>query len=212
MLGVGLGWRAEEFEALGVRSGDRARRLEDSITAYRQAWSGQLVTGGEHLATRMCPSGRCLRGRAGSIWIGGHSERAIRRAGRLADGFMAGDVTPTTLASQVELARDALASAGREGSFTIAVHLPTFAWHGDDAWELVRRHHSYVAWKYDDMDDARHRAGDPRSRPRSMPSSRRISVSRSSWARPRMWPTTSRELEEAAGAISTSSLASTTRG
>ena len=48
MLGVGLGWRAEEFEALGVRLGDRARRLEDSIAVYRQAWRGELVTGGEY--------------------------------------------------------------------------------------------------------------------------------------------------------------------
>ena len=32
------------------------------------------------------------------------------------------------------------------------MHLPTFAWNGDDAWERVRDHHRYVAWKYEDMD------------------------------------------------------------
>lgn len=162
VLGVGLGWRAEEFEALGVRVGDRVRRLEDSIVVYRQAWNGELVTGGEHLSYADVPV-RPLPARAGGppIWIGGLSEPAIRRAGRLADGFMATEVTPSSLADQVELARDAFARAGREGPFTVAVHLPTFVWHGDDAWELVRRYHWYISWKYDDMDDARHRVGDP---------------------------------------------------
>ena len=162
VLGVGLGWRVEEFEALGVRVGDRVRRLEDSIAVYRQAWSGELVTGGEHLSYPDVPV-RPLPARAGGppIWIGGASEPAIRRAGRIADGFIAGDVTAAALASQAELAREAFAQAGRDGPFTIAVHLPTFAWHGDDAWELVRGHHWYITWKYDDMDDSRHRAGDP---------------------------------------------------
>ena len=41
------------------------------------------------------------------------------------------------------------------------MHLPTFAWPGDDAWELVRPYHWYVSWKYDDMDGARHRRGGP---------------------------------------------------
>ncbi len=162
VLGVGLGWRAEEFEALGVLLRDRVRRLEDSIAVYRQAWSGELVTGGELLSYPDVPV-RPLPARPGGppIWIGGLTEPAIRRAGRLADGFMATEVTPSSLAHQVELAREAFARAGREGPFAVAVHLPTFAWHGDDAWELVRRHHWYITWKYDDMDEARHRAGDP---------------------------------------------------
>jgi alkanesulfonate monooxygenase SsuD/methylene tetrahydromethanopterin reductase-like flavin-dependent oxidoreductase (luciferase family) len=88
------------------------------------------------------------------IWIGGLSEAAIRRAGRIADGFMATEVTPAELAEQVAIARAARAD---EGPFEISVHVPTFPWHGEDAWEIVRPHHWYVSWKYDDMDEARHR-------------------------------------------------------
>ncbi|HVF07975.1 MAG TPA: LLM class flavin-dependent oxidoreductase [Actinomycetota bacterium] len=162
VLGIGLGWRVEEFEALGVRLADRVRRLEDSIAVYRQAWSGELVTGGDHLSYPDVPV-RPLPARRGGppIWIGGMSEPAIRRAGRLADGFMATEVTAASLAEQVEAARDAHARAGREGELAISVHLPTFAWPDDDAWELVRPYHWYVSWKYDDMDAARHRAGAP---------------------------------------------------
>jgi alkanesulfonate monooxygenase SsuD/methylene tetrahydromethanopterin reductase-like flavin-dependent oxidoreductase (luciferase family) len=89
------------------------------------------------------------------------SEPAIRRAGRLADGLMAAEVTPATLADQVALARESRAAAGREDDLAVSVHLPTFAWNGDDAWERVRDHHRYVAWKYDDMDEARGRTGSP---------------------------------------------------
>ncbi|MGZ8619562.1 MAG: LLM class flavin-dependent oxidoreductase [Actinomycetota bacterium] len=158
VLGIGLGWRAEEFEALGVRMRDRVHRLEDSVAVYRQAWSGELVTGGEHLRYPEVPV-RPLPATTGGppIWIGGLSEPAIRRAGRIGDGFMATEVTPDALREQVTIAR---AAHTGDGPFEIAVHLPTFAWHGDDAWQLVRAHHWYVSWKYDDMDAARHRAGE----------------------------------------------------
>jgi probable F420-dependent oxidoreductase len=158
VLGIGLGWRAEEFEALGVPLRDRAHRLEDSVTVYRQAWSGGLVSGGDHVSYPDVPV-RPLPARPGGppIWIGGLSEAAIRRAGRIADGFMATEVTPAELAEQVAIARAARVDAG---PFEISVHVPTFPWHGDDAWEIVRPHHWYVSWKYDDMDEARHRAGE----------------------------------------------------
>ena len=162
VLGVGLGWREEEFEALGIALGERVGRLEDSVSVYRQAWSGAPVTGGHVLRYPEVPV-RPLPPRAGGppIWIGAMSGPAIRRAGRIGDGFMATEVTPEGLREQVELARRAREAAGRDGPFAISVHHPTFAWEGDDAWELVRPFHWYVSWKYDDMDAARHRAGDP---------------------------------------------------
>lgn len=166
VLGVGVGWREEEFEGLGISIAERASRLEDSVAVYRQAWRGDLVVGGERLRYPNVPV-RPVPARPGGppIWIGGFAEPAIARAGRLADGFMAGDAMPSTLAEQVAIARGAHAAAGRGGDLSISVHLPTFAWRGDDAWERVRDHHRYVAWKYDDMEHARRRAGEPRPPP-----------------------------------------------
>jgi alkanesulfonate monooxygenase SsuD/methylene tetrahydromethanopterin reductase-like flavin-dependent oxidoreductase (luciferase family) len=162
ILGIGNGWREEEFEGLGIPISKRAARLEDSVAVYRQAWSGELVTGGERRRYPKVPV-RPVPARPGGppIWIGGFAEPAIRRAGRLADGFMATEVTPSSLAEQVAISRAAHAAAGREGDLTISVHLPTFAWRGDDAWERVRDHHRYVTWKYEDMEHARRRAGAP---------------------------------------------------
>jgi alkanesulfonate monooxygenase SsuD/methylene tetrahydromethanopterin reductase-like flavin-dependent oxidoreductase (luciferase family) len=162
VLGIGLGWRVEEFDGLGIPVAERVSRLEDSIAVYRQAWRGELVTGGEGLRYPNVPV-RPVPTRPGGppIWVGGFDERAIRRAGRLGDGFLASDVTPPSFAEQVAIAREAHAAAGRGADLSISVHLPTFAWRGDDAWELVRDHHRYVAWKYDDMEGARGRFGDP---------------------------------------------------
>jgi alkanesulfonate monooxygenase SsuD/methylene tetrahydromethanopterin reductase-like flavin-dependent oxidoreductase (luciferase family) len=162
VLGIGLGWREEEFEALGIAIGDRVARFEDAIAVYRQAWRGDLVRGGDHLrypdvAVRPMPA----RPGGPPLWIGAFADPAIRRAGRLGDGFMATEVTPDMLREQAALARQAHAAAGRTEPFTISVHVPVFAWHGDDAWEQVRPYQWYVSWKYDDMEAARSRAGDP---------------------------------------------------
>ncbi len=162
ILGVGLGWREEEFEGLGVPLRERRQRLEDALAVYRQAWSGELVRGGVLLRYPGVPV-RPLPARPGGppLWVGAMSDPAVRRAGRLGDGFMATEVTPSSLAEQVALARRARAEAGVSDDLVISVHLPTFAWHGADAWERVRDHHRYVAWKYDDMDGARGRTGPP---------------------------------------------------
>ena len=166
ILGVGLGWREEEFEGFHVPISERVSRLEASIAVYRQAWHGELLTGAEGRHYPNVPV-RPVPARSGGppIWIGATSEPAIRRAGRLADGFMATEVTPSTFAEQVAIAREERGAAGLEDDLAISVHLATFAWNGDDAWERVRDHHHYVTWKYDDMDRARSRTGEPQPPP-----------------------------------------------
>lgn len=166
IVGVGLGWRAEEFEGLGIEMSERVRRLEDSIAVCRQAWRGELVSGGELLRYPNVPV-RPVPATPGGppIWIGAWSEPALRRAGRLGDGFMASEPPASELARQVWIVREARAAAGIEKDIAISIHMPTFAWNDDDAWERVRDHHHYVQWKYDDMDVARSRAGPPQPPP-----------------------------------------------
>ncbi len=43
MLGVGIGWLREEFDAMGVPFEKRGARFDDYITAMRKVWSGQVV-------------------------------------------------------------------------------------------------------------------------------------------------------------------------
>jgi alkanesulfonate monooxygenase SsuD/methylene tetrahydromethanopterin reductase-like flavin-dependent oxidoreductase (luciferase family) len=157
VLGLGLGWREEEFDAFGVPLRERVPRLVRTLDVLRGAWGDGLVDG---LSVTPKPA------RAGGppLWIGAMSERAIRRAGRLADGFMGTEVTPEGFAAQVRWTREELERAGRDpDAFALSLHIPTFAWPGPDAWERVRDHHWYLNWKYEDMEDARGRR--PPSRP-----------------------------------------------
>ena len=160
ILGMGVGWREEEFEALGVPMSERGARMERTIELLRGAWSGELVDmpGGAGVAVTPTPA----RSSGPPIWIGGFAERAIRRAGRLADGFMATEVTPDELAQQVAWARDERERAGRDpADLAISLHVPTFPWNGPDAWERVAPYARYISWKYDDMEGAKGRTGPP---------------------------------------------------
>ena len=99
------------------------------------------------------------------MWIGAMSDPAVRRAGRIADGFMATEVSPALLADHVALARHEFEASGRAGPFTISVHLPVFPWDSGDGWDLIKDYHRYIAWKYDDMEGAHGRSGTPQAPP-----------------------------------------------
>jgi alkanesulfonate monooxygenase SsuD/methylene tetrahydromethanopterin reductase-like flavin-dependent oxidoreductase (luciferase family) len=163
VLGLGLGWREEEFEGLHIPIRSRRRRLEDAIAILRQAWGPGVVTGtssSPYPGIAVTP--KPAREGGPPIWIGGFAEPAVRRAGAMADGFMDGEVTPDEFGQHVRWAREELDRRGAdEAAFEWSVYLPTFPWHGDDAWERVRDHHWYVDWKYEDMAEARGRTGPP---------------------------------------------------
>lgn len=166
IMGVGLGWRDEEFAGLGVPLRERVPRMVAAIDTMRRGWRGELVPGGPRQQLAAVPV-RPLPARAGGppVWIGAMSEPAVRRAGRIADGLMAAEVSPAMLAEQAGLAREAFEASGRSGEFTISVYRPVFAWEGSDGWDLIRDSHRYIAWKYDDMEAAHGRDGTPQPPP-----------------------------------------------
>jgi probable F420-dependent oxidoreductase len=87
-LGIGLGWNAVEYEALGQDFTTRGRRVEEQVDLLRRLWTERSVTyegsfdtvTGAGLAP--LPVQRPI-----PVWFGAQSERAYRRAGRLADGW-----------------------------------------------------------------------------------------------------------------------------
>lgn len=86
-LGVGIGWNAVEYEALGEDFGSRGKRSSEQIALLRRLWSEQTVTfdGAYHRVTGAGLSP--LPGRSIPIWLGTSSAPGYRRAGRLADGW-----------------------------------------------------------------------------------------------------------------------------
>jgi probable F420-dependent oxidoreductase len=87
-LGVGIGWNAVEYEALGRDFTDRGRRSGEQIELLRRLWTEESVTH-EGPSERVTGAGLAPHPvqRPIPVWLGGSSPAAYRRAGRLADGW-----------------------------------------------------------------------------------------------------------------------------
>jgi probable F420-dependent oxidoreductase len=88
-LGVGIGWNPLEFQALGLRFQDRARRFEEQIELMRKLWTERVVTfqGQFHTLHAAGINPRPIQ-QPIPIWIGANVESAVKRATRIADGFL----------------------------------------------------------------------------------------------------------------------------
>ena len=87
-LGVGLGWNAVEYEALGERFTNRGRRSEEQVEVLRALWTERSVTftGKYHKVTGAGLAPMPVQ-RPIPVWFGAASDRACQRAGRLGDGW-----------------------------------------------------------------------------------------------------------------------------
>ena len=87
-LGIGIGWNAVEYEALGKDFTDRGVRSEEQVELLRRLWTEPTITH-EGRFERVTGAGLAPLPvqRPVPIWFGGSSPRAYRRAGRLGDGW-----------------------------------------------------------------------------------------------------------------------------
>jgi probable F420-dependent oxidoreductase len=87
-LGVGLGWNAVEYEALGQDFSSRGRRIEEQVGLLRRLWTEPSVTyDGSYDRVTGAGLAPLPVQRPIPVWFGAQSERAYRRVGRLADGW-----------------------------------------------------------------------------------------------------------------------------
>ncbi len=88
LLGIGVGWLAEEFAAIGADFATRGARTDEYVEAMRCLWSADTPSfAGDYVSfeNAHCRP-RPIKGSV-PIIVGGHSPAAARRAGRLGDGF-----------------------------------------------------------------------------------------------------------------------------
>ncbi len=114
-LGVGLGWNPVEYEALGQSFEQRGRRLSEQIEVLRRLWTETSIT---YTGTFDTVIGAGIAPppiqRPIPIWIGGVSDPAYRRIGRLADGWFPRIPPDETLQQALEVIGAAAREAGRE--------------------------------------------------------------------------------------------------
>ena len=130
-LGVGIGWNAVEYEALGEDFSNRGRRSEEQIELLRRLWTDQTVTfeGRQHTVTGAGLAPLPVQ-RPIPIWIGAASDKALERAGRLADGWFPMVSPGPRLEQALEIVSTAAAEAGRDPS---AIGMDgRVSWTGDD--------------------------------------------------------------------------------
>jgi probable F420-dependent oxidoreductase len=139
-LGLGLGWRDEEFRMFGIPRAERLPRTVETIEILRRAWTGERFSfEGEIFSydrVRVSPAPAQPGGPP--ILLGGHVDAAIRRAGRIADGYITDADDLEHVRRSVMLMDDAAREAGRDPS---ALHLVlmqnAFVAEDVDAWQLA---------------------------------------------------------------------------
>ena len=125
-LGVGTGWNHVEFEGLGVAFAGRGRRMDEQIDVLRRLWTGEVVdvSGEFHRIDRAALNP--VPEVPVPIWVGGNHDRALRRAARVGDGYLASSSAPDQF-ERLSTMKRFLDEAGRPSSgfgFDALVRVP----------------------------------------------------------------------------------------
>lgn len=116
ILGIGIGWLREEFDALGIPFEERAARTAESVRAIRSLWKGEPAPF-EGKFFRWGPlesNPKPVQPKGVPIVVGGHTESAARRAARYGDGFFPGVSDPEKLKAILATLRTECDRLGRK--------------------------------------------------------------------------------------------------
>ena len=141
ILGLGLGWREEEFRMFDVPIRERVRRTAETVDILRKAWTGRRFDHEGRAfrfdAVKVTPAPAQEPGPP--IYLGGFVEDAVRRAGRLGDGYIRSRGGLDHARDALTWAEDGAREAGKDpDALGFAQLHNAFLWEDGDAWETVR--------------------------------------------------------------------------
>jgi probable F420-dependent oxidoreductase len=117
IAGVGAGWDRVEFANVGAsdRFTTRGAYLDEAVTLWRHLWGGATSSfrGRFHHIEDFVFEPLPPQGAGLPIWFGGRAPVALRRAGRLGDGYQSSSTPPAAYAERIPVLREAAAAAGR---------------------------------------------------------------------------------------------------
>ncbi len=118
ILGVGIGWMPEEFEALGVTFKDRAGMSEEQLQIFNLLWAEERPSykGRYYQFEPVAVNPRPVQQPRFPIWMGGESEPAQRRAAKYSDAWFSYfvKISAPELAARYGQVREWAAEAGRD--------------------------------------------------------------------------------------------------
>ena len=125
ILGVGSGHLKPEFTVLGADFARRGALTDEYLAAIAAAWTEEVASfAGETLTFRdVIVAPRPAQRPRPPIWVGGNSRAAVRRAARLADGWVPWQLEPEACAAAVADTRRLRAEAGRPEAFEVVAPL-----------------------------------------------------------------------------------------
>jgi probable F420-dependent oxidoreductase len=144
IVGVGVGWMAEEFALLGASFHDRGARTDDYLALMKTLWTQENPAyAGRYFQVSDCAlTPKPVQKPHVPIWVGGDSEAALRRAARLGDGWHSAGTSLADLPAKLRVLGEVLERAGRSRNEFVISAFPTdrftldvvrqFAAHGVD--------------------------------------------------------------------------------
>jgi len=116
ILGIGVGWLEEEFDALGIPFDERAARTAETVRAMRSLWkdTAEPFAGKFFRWGKLESHPKPVQKPGVPIVVGGHTELAARRAARYGDGFFPGVTDEDKLVWLLGIMREECKKVGRD--------------------------------------------------------------------------------------------------
>jgi probable F420-dependent oxidoreductase len=127
ICGVGVGWWAEEFAALGIPFHTRGRQADEMLRIFNELWTADnpQFEGEFYHFSNIGFAPKPIQKPHPPLWVGGNSPGAFRRVVTLGDGWHATSQTPEQLRHSLERLRQAADQAGRPfDELALSLRLP----------------------------------------------------------------------------------------
>ena len=118
ILGVGIGWLAEEFQAIGIPFERRAQRTREYIDVMRKLWTEERSSHrGEFVNfTNVFSYPKPANAGGVPVWFGGESGPALKRVAEYGDGWLGFKLSPEGAAAKIKRIEELLKASGRKRS------------------------------------------------------------------------------------------------
>jgi probable F420-dependent oxidoreductase len=139
-VGVGAGWMTTEWDAVGLDPTTRGRRLDEAIAVCKRLWTEETV---EHHGeffdfSPVAFEPKPVQKPHPPIVVGGESDRALRRAARLGDGWIGMSHTPDSVVAPIATLRRFEEEYGRADRPVVTTVMGAVADRGDvERWEAA---------------------------------------------------------------------------